>query len=341
VTGALPALALAVPEMLIVVVILASIAVSLVASAAAVRYVARVFRRFARPEHAPCFETPADHALEHEPFSVTTEDGVRISGWLFTPPEAHGVVIVCHPRNSNKSRVLRHIKILVDGGMAVVVFDFRGCGDSGRRRWKIRSSMAEPLRDLEAVARLVERRVAHDAWLARRIALFGCSFGGNMAIAHAGTTGRCYAALVLDSTPLIHWQDMLGPLLERERRGSRWHRLRAIGDRLAIRLLVAWTGTEALYRRAQASARNLRDTPLLLILGERDGFFDVAESCRFAAESYAGAVEPWHVPRGRHLTNHWAAPEEYAARVRSFLDRAFEARDRASPTSTYAGEARP
>jgi len=340
VIGALAALAPAVPVAVLVASLVALLAALLACGAAAV-YVARVFRRFAHPEHAPCFETPADHGLEHEPFSVTTEDGVNISGWLFTPPEARGVVIVCHPRNSNKSRVLRQIKILVESGVAVAVFDFRGCGDSGQPRWTIRSTMAEPLRDLEAVARLVERRVAHDPWLGRRIALFGCSFGGNMAIAHAGTTRRRYAALVLDSTPLIHWQDMLDALLARERRDSRWRAPRALCDRLAILLLVAWTGTEALYRRAQASARNLRDTPLLLILGERDGFFDVSESCRFAAENYAGAVEVWHVTRGRHLTNHWAAPEEYAARVRSFLDQAFEARDGASPTTTRPGEARP
>jgi alpha-beta hydrolase superfamily lysophospholipase len=307
----------------------------------AVIYVARVFRRFAYPEHAPCFETPADHGLDYEPFTVTTEDGVRISGWLFTPQEARGVVIVCHARNSNKSRVLRQIKILVDGGMAVAVFDFRACGDSGRPRRKLWGSLSEPLRDLEAVARMVEQRVAHDPWLARRVALFGCSFGGNMAIAHAGTTGRRYAALVLDSTPLIHWQDMLGAQLARERRDARRRAWRAIGDRLAITLLVAWTRTEALYRRAQASARNLRATPLLLILGERDGFFDTAESCRFAAENYAGAVEVWHVTRGRHLTNHWAAPEEYAARVRSFLDRSFDAIDDAGPPATYPREARP
>lgn len=314
-----------------------ALAVALIAVAAV--YVARVFRRFAYPEHAPCFETPEDHGLEYEPFTVDAEDGVRIAGWIFTPEEARGVVIVCHPRNSNKSRMLRPIKILVDGGMAVAVFDFRGCGESGQPRRKLWGNMAEPLRDLEAVARMVEQRVAHDPWLARRIALFGGSFGGNMAIAHAGTTGRCYAALVLDSTPLIHWEDMLVPLLARERRDSRWRALRALLDRLAITLLVTWTRTEALYRRAQASSRNLRDTPLLLILGERDGFFDTAASCRFVDESYAGAVDVWHVPRGRHLANHWAAPDEYAVRVLSFLDRSFEARDGAAPV-TYSREAR-
>jgi pimeloyl-ACP methyl ester carboxylesterase len=311
-----------------------AVAGAVVAVVVAGIYVARVFRRFAYPAHAPCFETPEEHVLEFEPFTVTSEDGVRISGWLFTHDEAHGVVIVCHPRNSNKSRVLRQIEMLVDGGMAVAVFDFRGCGDSGRSWRTFLGGMAAPLRDLEAVARLVEQRVAHDPWLADRVALLGCSFGGNMAMAHAGTTGRRYAALVLDSTPLIQWQDMLGTLLARERRDARWRASRAVCDRLAIALLVAWTRTGALYRRAQASARNLRDTPLLLILGRRDGFFDVAESCRFASAYYAGPVEVWHVARGRHLPNHWAAPDEYAARVLSVLDQSFEARDDAEPVAS-------
>ncbi|WP_428266268.1 alpha/beta hydrolase [Haliangium sp.] len=302
----------------------------------AIRYTARVFRRFAYPDQAPSFETPEDYGLSAESFEVTAEDGVRIRGWLFEPPDARGVVIVCHPRSSNKSRVLRHIQILVEGGMAVVVFDFRACGDSERPGRRVFNSMWEPLRDLEAVARMVEQRFAGDAGLGQRVALLGCSFGGNMAIAHAGTTGRCYAALVLDSTPLIHWQDMLDLLLARERRGARRRVLRAIGDYLAVRLLVAWTRTEALYRHAQRSAQCLDRTPLLLMLGERDGYFDIEQSCRFVAESYAGPVELWRVPRGRHLTLHITAAEEYSRRLLDFLDRAFDNRAARPPARQAA-----
>lgn len=296
----------------------------LLASCLLAVYVARVFRRFAYPDKAPCFETPEEYDLACEPFEVTTADRVRIAGWLFAPAQARGVVILCHPRSSNKSRMLRQIKLLVDGGMAAVAFDFRACGDSARPARRAFNSMWEPLQDLEAVARFVDQRFAHDPRLLRRIALFGASFGGNMAIAHACTHERSYAALVLDSTPLIRWQDMLGALLVHERRRSRVRGLRALGDRIAIALLVAWTRTEALYQHARRSAQSLAGTPLLLILGERDTFFQIDQSCRFIEENYAGPTRIWRVARGRHLTNHWAEPEQYAARVVSFLYHAFE-----------------
>jgi len=287
------------------------------------RYVWSTIRRFAWPDVAPSLDRPEEHGLSPEAFTVRTADGVDIRGWVLAPgaagaagapgaPEA--VVILCHGRNANKSRLLHHMALLHRAGFAAVAFDFRGCGtsDPPRRRWY--NSMWEPLRDLEAVARLVEGRFG-----ARPVALFGLSFGGNMAIAHAGTTGRCYAALILDSTPLIRWGDMLTTVLAREREGARAPRLRALCDRLAMAFIVVFTRADALYRHAQRSATQLRDTPLLLILGEREAFFDPEASARFVERYYAGPARVWRVARGRHLTNHIVAAAAYEREVVSFL----------------------
>ncbi|GAA4054727.1 MULTISPECIES: alpha/beta hydrolase family protein [Actinomadura] len=295
---------------------------------APLRYPIRQFRRFAYPEPGADFEDPADYGLEPESFEVVTTDGVRCRGWLFTPKEPWGVVIICHARSAGKSRTLRQARLLWERGLAVATFDFRGCGDSAAPPRRARRSLRAPLRDLEAVARHVCRRFAADPRTSGRVALLGCSFGGNMVIAHAGHADRTYPAIMLDSTPLVHWADMLGALLARERRDARFPRARAVADRLVICSVVAWTRAEALYRHARRSVRRLARTKALLVIGTRDTLFDVEESHRFLSAYYAGDTETWRVPRGRHLTNHVVDPEAYAARIVTFLASAFEEAER-------------
>jgi alpha-beta hydrolase superfamily lysophospholipase len=282
------------------------------------RYLWNTIRRFAWPDKAPSLACPEDHSLAPEAFTVRTEDGVDIRGWVLAPEAPEGVVILCHGRGANKSRLLPQLAMLYRAGFAAVAFDFRACGtsDDPPRRWF--NSLWEPLRDLEAVARYVDARFGARG-LGGRIALFGLSFGGNMAIAHAGTTGRSYAALVLDSTPLIRWSGMLTGVLARERQGARAEPLRALCDRLAVAVIVACTRADGLYRHALFSARQLHDTPVLLVLGERDAFFDIEESSRFVEQHYAGRAQIWRVPRGRHLTNHITSADAYERRIVSFL----------------------
>lgn len=305
------------------------------AAVGALAYPLRLYRRFSTPVAAADFERPADHGLRPESFEVETSDRVVVRGWAFTPAAPWGVVILTHARSASKSRVLRQARLLYGHGLAVVTFDFRGCGESGATRRPGGNSLRAPLRDLEAVARYVRRRYADDPLLASRTALMGCSFGGNMAIAHAGTAGRHYPAVILDSTPLVRWQDMLRELLRTERRASRSPRLHAAADRAVIRAVVLRTGAGALYRQAVRSARGLHRTKLMYIVGERDTFFDVDEGCRFLDLYYAGPREVWRVRRGRHLTNHLVDEGAYGERIVAFLRSAFpEAEPSESRTTT-------
>jgi pimeloyl-ACP methyl ester carboxylesterase len=306
-----------------------------VAVMSAVRYPVQLFRRFAWPPPRPSFENPADYGLAAEPFDVGTDDGLRIRGWLFVPDDAWGMVIVCHARGASKSRTLGHVRLLYEQGLGVATFDFRACGESDAPRRRPWGSLWDPLRDLEAVADHVESYADGRPGLRGRVAMLGCSFGGNMVLAYTGRTARRYPAVVFDSTPLVHWADMLDDLLRRERRGVRWSRVRALTDRLVARAVVAWTRAEPLYRHAQRAARNLAGTRVLHIVGERDTIFDVDESCRFLHANCPGEAEIWRVPRGRHLTNHLVDPGGYADRVTACLSAAFG--PAASEAATAAG----
>jgi alpha-beta hydrolase superfamily lysophospholipase len=301
---------------------------------AVLNYPVRTFRRFCWPEAGSDVECPDDYDLSPELFETVTDDGLTIRGWIFVPDRPWGVVVVCHARSASKSRTLRQVKLLHQRGLAAVTFDFRGCGESDPAGRHARSSLWGPLGDLDAVTGYVDRHLVGELFPAHRVALLGCSFGGNMVLAYAGATKRTYPAIVLDSTPLVRWQTMLGAQLERERRMARHQRTRAAADRLVVRGVIGWTRAEALYRHARHSAHNLRDTAALLIVGERDTLFDIEESQRFLRGHYAGEQHIWRVPRGRHLTNHLVEPEHYADRVADLLAAAF---DRAGGRGRPAG----
>ncbi|BBC30427.1 hypothetical protein SGFS_017210 [Streptomyces graminofaciens] len=288
-------------------------------------YPVRTFRRLAAPDPGADFERPADYGLTAEPFTAVTDDGLRIAGWTFVPPRAWGLVIVCHSRNTGKSRTLKQTRLLYDQGLAVVGFDFRGCGESDASRRRLRGSLWDPLADLEAVSAHVRRRFADTPPLAERVALLGCSFGGNMALAYLGRPSGAarHPALILDSTPLVRWKDMLGEQLRRERQGARWRAPRALADRAMASAVSAWTRSPALYRHARRSARQQSGVALLYIVGERETLFDARVSRRFVEDHWAGPAEIWRVSRGRHLANHVVAPQEYARRVSEFLAKAY------------------
>jgi len=287
------------------------------------QYPVRLFQRFAWPASRSSFVSPADFGLSPEPFIVVADDGLRIRGWTFLPADAWGVVILCHARGASKSRTLAHARLLWEQGLGVVTFDFRGCGDSDVPHRQMGGSLWDPLRDLEAVARYTESYVADAPSLRGRVALLGCSFGGNMAVAHAGTTGRRYPAVILDSTPLVRWVDMLDDLLRKERRGADFPRLRGLTDLVVARAVATWTRAGPLYRHARRSVRHLAGTRVLHIVGDRDTLFDIDESCRFLRADCAGSVEIFKVRRGRHLTNHLVDPDGYAERVTTCLSAAF------------------
>ena len=73
----------------------------------------------------------------HEEVSLTTSDGVRLSGWFF--PARHGspraplVFLVCHGNGGNISHRLPLCEALLATGAGVFVFDYRGYGHSAGR----------------------------------------------------------------------------------------------------------------------------------------------------------------------------------------------------------------
>jgi uncharacterized protein len=261
-------------------------------------------------------------------------DGLRLSArWLDAElddaswdVDPHEAVLLLHGWSGSI------VPDLVDYGpylrriAGVLGLDFRGHGESED------SPTTFGLREVDDVAGAL-------TWLGERgisrVALFGTSMGGIVAIAAVVVLGdgslpsadadpAAPARVAPPSRPRIVAvvADSVAPELAgniASRIGGPWPRL------VADRLLDAVARTVGGDPRATEPIRIvglLEGTPLLLISGELDPTVPVAQARRLAAEAPAGTGH-WIVPGAGHGQAHRVAQDEYEARTRSHLHAAF------------------
>lgn len=74
--------------------------------------------------------TPTEIGLAYQEVYFTTEDGVRLSGWLVPAKEARSTVLFCHGNAGNISYLLEELRLFHRLGLSTLVFDYRGYGRS-------------------------------------------------------------------------------------------------------------------------------------------------------------------------------------------------------------------
>lgn len=137
-----------------------------------------------------CHATPSDVGLSFEDLRLETSDGVSIAAWYIPHSHAKGSVIFCHGNAGNIADRLHSVKLLCNLGYNVLIFDYRGYGQSEGS-----PNEAGTYEDAEAAWRyLVEVRGESP----RRVVVFGRSLGGAVAIELASR--HTPAALVVEST---------------------------------------------------------------------------------------------------------------------------------------------
>lgn len=82
-----------------------------------------------RPESA-IRQTPEHASLAFEDVSFTSRGGVRLSGWWIPAANPRGTVLFCHGNGGNISTCLDTAIILNSLGLNLLLFDYRGYGDS-------------------------------------------------------------------------------------------------------------------------------------------------------------------------------------------------------------------
>lgn len=116
---------------------------------------------------------PSDIGLKYEKITVEAEDDERITGWFIPADNARGVVLFCHGNAGNISGRLETIRIVHELRMDLLIFDYRGFGQST-------GAPSEEGTYLDAMA--MWRHLTEERGIApERIVVFGRSLGGAVA----------------------------------------------------------------------------------------------------------------------------------------------------------------
>ncbi len=116
----------------------------------------------------------AELGLEPEEVSFASSDGTSLHGWVLPVADAVGTVVVFHGSDRNITHTVANTHWLLQHGLNVFVFDYRGYGRSAGR--PSRQGLVE---DSVAAIDYVTSRNDVDS---SRIVLYGQSMGGQLAL---------------------------------------------------------------------------------------------------------------------------------------------------------------
>ncbi len=246
--------------------------------------------------------SPFEVNVEHEPVSFRAEDGVTIRGWWFARPESRHVVIGLTGHRGDKSDLLGIGSGLWRAGYNVLLFDYRGCGESDHGP---QSLAHHEMRDARAAVRYVRARMP-DA----HVGVIGYSMGAAIAIRLAAEE-PWIRAVVADS-PFATMREVIAHAYQRRRVPTR--PLLDLAD-----ALTRWRyGYPFEAVRPLDVVRLIAPRPLLLIHGTADLVIPVEHSRRL----YAAAGEPkelWEFEGAPHCGGYFVDRSAYVARVAAFF----------------------
>jgi len=134
-------------------------------------------------------QTPADIGLSFDTVTFKTADGLTIAAWYIPAPDARAVLLFCHGNAGNISHRLDSIRIFHDLGLSVLIFDYRGYGESEGEPTEKGTYL-----DAEAAWNFLVKEKGTDP---ARIVIFGRSLGS--AVAAELALRRKAGALVIES----------------------------------------------------------------------------------------------------------------------------------------------
>lgn len=232
----------------------------------------------------------ARQQLAVEDHTFGTSDGIRLHGWIVrAAPAAPDTpwLLWCHGNAGNISHRAENLRLLVQQGLNVFIFDYRGYGRSEGH-----PSEAGLYDDAAAAYDYLRAR---EAVTAGRVVLFGRSLGS--AVAAEVALRRPAAGLILE-TPLASVPAMA---------------------RSVLPLLPAELLLRSRFDTVGRAAR--LPLPVLVLIAERDDVVPPSQGHR-VYDTLPGPKERWVVPGARHNDTYIVGGSAYLERVTSFVQRA-------------------
>ncbi len=246
--------------------------------------------------------TPWEVQVPHETVQFLTNDGVRLQGWWFPQPQTTKTIICATGHKGAKTDLLGIGPALWRAGNNVLLFDYRGCGESDRAPLSVGFYEQG---DLQAAVRFAQERLPDT-----RIGLVGFSMGAAIAILTAATNPAILA--VLADSAFASLSGVIEAAYGRYRLPTQ--PLLTLSDR--------YNGWRYGYRyrslRPIAAIAAIAPRPILIIHGERDQVTPVAH----AHQLYAAAGCPkelWISPEAHHCGTYFLDRQTYVARAAQFF----------------------
>ncbi len=133
--------------------------------------------------------TPGDIGLGFETITLVTRDDEQLDAWFIPANDARGVLLFCHGNAGNISHRLESIRLFHELGLSVLIFDYRGYGQSSGK-----PTEKGTYRDADAAWHYL---VTQRGIPAEHIILFGRSLGASIAADLA--TRQSAAGVILES----------------------------------------------------------------------------------------------------------------------------------------------
>ena len=234
--------------------------------------------------------------------SFITSDRLTLRGW-YLPSRNHAAIVLTHGFGENRTQMLFEARLLAHHGYGVLLFDWRGHGQSDGD--KVTWGDLER-RDLIAALDFVTGRPDVDR---HRIGAVGFSMGASVVVDVAGVDQRL-AVLVIEGldTSLedeLRWDDF-----------CKWGPVSGLPAVWAMRR----AGVDLDAVRPVDHLRVISPRPILLVNGDKNDIppFMVKQLLQAAGEP----IEYWVVKGAGHGEYARIAPDEYAHRLLRLFDQA-------------------
>jgi alpha-beta hydrolase superfamily lysophospholipase len=248
--------------------------------------------------------TPWELGVPFEEVAIATPDGLRLSGWWLPQEHPKGVVITCHGHTGRKDDMLGIATRSWRAGYAVLLFDFRGRGESDP--WP-NSLISREVDDLLAAVAYAHQRAPEAT-----IGVMGFSMGAAVSLLTAARE-PLIAAVVADSA-FTAVSDVVADSVRRTLRLPP-EPLLMLAEELAARRHG--------YRFRQARPidviSQIAPRPLLIIHGSEDSVVPVSHGHAL----FAAAHEPkqlWVCQGVEHCGAYFLDRPAYVQRVVEFFD---------------------
>lgn len=248
--------------------------------------------------------TPA--GLPYEDVTLTTSDGLKISGWYIPGTRPNGIVLA-HGIHANRAYLLPQATILAEAGYHLLLIDLRGHGHS---EGEVMTYGYNEALDVQAAVNYLLALPA-----VNQVAVLGHSLGAAAVVRAAGADDRVKAIVIQSSYSSL--PQAVEDSFENFSLLPRWP-----FAPLIITLAEFRTGLEMKQISSSRDLAAMPPRPVFIIHSDSDNLFPLHHA-QFMYEAANGPKDMWVVEGLPHINPITGNEAEYKQKIIAFFDAAF------------------